>query len=203
MGRVRSILTVAGLATIGVSYWTRKRPSACPYALRFFVEGPHPGIPRERLLEILAPVPGEQVLEVGPGTGYYALEVASRLEGGSLAVFDIQQKFLDHTVQAGADRGLTSIEPTLGSAESLPYENARFDAAYLVTVLGEIPDQGRALRELHRVVKPSGRLVVGETMLGDPHVVTFGRLRKQAEPIGFTFERRVGSPLAYFARFRK
>jgi ubiquinone/menaquinone biosynthesis C-methylase UbiE len=203
MARVRTFLTAAGLATIAVSYWTRKHPSACPYALRFFVEGPHPGIPRERLLEILAPQSGEELLEVGPGTGYYAIDVASRLDGGTLAIFDIQQKFLDHTVRAGAERGLTNIEPALGTAESLPYADERFDGAYLVTVLGEIPDQRTALRELHRVLKPSGRLVVGETMIGDPHVVTFGRLREQAEPIGFTFERRVGSPLAYFARFRK
>jgi SAM-dependent methyltransferase len=203
MGRVRSLLTVAGLVTIGISYWTRKNPSACPYALRFFVEGPHPGIPRERLLEILAPGAGEEILEIGPGTGYYAVDVASRLDGGKLAIFDIQQKFLDHTVQAGAEQGATNIEPTLGSAESLPYDSDRFDAAYLVTVLGEIPDQGAALRELHRVLKPSGRLVVGETMIGDPHFVTFGRLREQAEALGFVFERRLGSSLAYFARFTK
>jgi hypothetical protein len=50
------------------------------------------------------------------------------------------------------------------------------------------------------VLKPSGRLVVGE-LLGDPHVVFPGRLRQRAQSAGLRFERRVGSVLGYFARF--
>jgi SAM-dependent methyltransferase len=198
----RRLLTGIALVTAG-AWWARKHPSACPYAARFFVEGPHPGIPRKRLLEALEPAPGEQILEIGPGTGYYALDVASRLDGGKLAIFDIQQKFLDHTVRAGAERGISNIEPMQGDAQRLPYVDESFDAAYLVTVLGEIPDQDGALAELRRVLKPSGRLVVGETFVGDPHMVPFGGLRERAERAGLRFERRIGSPLGYFALFRK
>jgi SAM-dependent methyltransferase len=199
----RRLLAGIGLAVAAGALWTRKHPSACPYATRFFVEGPHPGIPRGRLLEALAPQPGEQLLEIGPGTGYYSLDVASRLDAGKLAVFDIQQKFLDHTVRAGRERGLSNIEPMQGDARHLPYADESFDGAYLVTVLGEIPDQDAALRELYRVLKPSGRLVVGETFVGDPHVVALGGLRERAERAGLRFEQRLGSPLGYFARFRK
>lgn len=198
----RRLLAGIVLVTAG-AWWARKHPSACPYAARFFVEGPHPGIPRKRLLEALEPAPEEQILEIGPGTGYYALDVASRLDGGKLAIFDIQQKFLDHTVRAGAQRGISNIEPMQGDAQRLPYADESFDAAYLVTVLGEIPDQDASLAELRRVLKPSGRLVVGETFVGDPHVVRFGGLRERAERAGLRFERRIGSPLGYFALFRK
>ena len=59
------------------------------------------------------------------------------------------------------------------------------------------------MRELHRVLRPSGRLIVGETFFGDPHVVRFGVLRERAKGAGLTFEARLGSPLGYFARFRK
>jgi ubiquinone/menaquinone biosynthesis C-methylase UbiE len=203
MGRARSILTVAGLATAGIALWARRNPSACPYAFRLFVEVPHPGISRKRLVEILDPRAGEQILEIGPGTGYYSLEVASRIEGGRLAIFDIQREFLDHTVQAAAERGLQNVEPTEGDAQWLPYGDESFDAAYLVTVLGEIPDQGAALGELHRVLKQSGRLIVGETALGDPHFVTAGKLAEGAERAGFGVERRLGSRFAYFALLRK
>jgi ubiquinone/menaquinone biosynthesis C-methylase UbiE len=203
MARARSILAVAGLATAGVAIWSRKNPSACPYAFRFFVEGPHPGISNRRLIEILDPQPGEQILEIGPGTGYYSLEVAPRLDGGRLAIFDIQREFLDHTMRAAAERGLENLEPTEGDAQRLPYGDETFDAAYLATVLGEIPDQDMALRELHRVLKESGRLVVGETAIGDPHFVTFGRLQERATRAGFTFERRLGSSFGYFALLRK
>jgi len=60
-----------------------------------------------------------------------------------------------------------NITPTRSDARELPYEDDSFDAAYLVAVLGEIPDQNAALRELARVLKPGGRLVVGE-LVGDP-----------------------------------
>jgi SAM-dependent methyltransferase len=195
---------LAGATAIAAgAYWARKHPSACPYATRIFVEGPHPGIPRERLLEVLEPQPGERILEIGPGTGYYSLEVAPRLGDGSLAIFDIQQQFLDHTARAGAERGIQNIEPTLGDAQQLPYGDESFDAAYLVTVLGELPDQSAGLRELRRVLKPVGRLVVGETFVGDPHVVRFSALRERAAGAGLSFDTRLGSPLGYFARFRK
>jgi ubiquinone/menaquinone biosynthesis C-methylase UbiE len=70
-------------------------------------------------------------------------------------------------------------------------------------VLGEIPDQDASLRELARVLRPQGRLMVGESAAaGDPHAVTFGTLCRRAERAGFTFERRVGGPLAGFASFR-
>jgi SAM-dependent methyltransferase len=199
----RRLVGAAALATVAGAYWWRKHPTACPYAARLTIQVPHPGIPRRKLIEALAPAPGERILEIGPGTGYYSLEVASRLGDGTLAVFDIQQEFLDHTVSAGRERGLANIQPSLGDARELPFDDASFDGAYLVTVLGEIPDQDAALRELHRVLVPSGRLVVGETAIGDPHFVRPRALRERAERAGLTFERRHGSPLAYFGSFRK
>jgi ubiquinone/menaquinone biosynthesis C-methylase UbiE len=137
---------------------------------------------------------------VGPGTGYYALDVAEWIapEGG-LYVFDVQQEMLDHTMARAAERGLDNLHPTQGDARSLPFGDDTFDGAYLVTVLGEIPDQEAALREVARVVRPGGRVVLGE-MFGDPHMVTLRRVRERGEAAGLRFERRVGGPLGYFAR---
>jgi hypothetical protein len=155
-GRRIAILGAAlAVATGIVAYalWWRKNPSTCPYALRYSVELPYPFITRARLREILAPRPGEKVLEVGPGTGYYALHTARWLaEGtpqGTLDVLDLQQ----------------------------------------------------ALRELRRVLKSGGRLVVGE-VFPDFHIVPFGALKERAEASGLAFERRLGGPLGYFASFR-
>jgi ubiquinone/menaquinone biosynthesis C-methylase UbiE len=201
--RARTIALAAAGAVGAVALRWRRNPSACPYSQRFWVEAPHPFITRRRLREILEPRAGERVLEVGPGTGYYALEVAEWITpGGTLAIFDLQPEMLDHTMRGAAERGLANLEPTQGDARDLPYPDASFDAAYLVTVLGEIPDQDAALRELRRVLKPDGRLVVGE-LLGDPHIVMFGRLRERAEAAGLRFERRLGGVLGYFARFAR
>ncbi len=199
---------VGGAAIVGVAVvlayalWWRKNPSACPYGLRFFIELPHPFITRERLRDVLAPRPGDSVLEVGPGTGYYSLHVAEWLEpGGTLDVVDIQQAMLDHVTRRAQERGIENIVATRADARALPYSDDTFDAAYLTVVLGEIPDQDAALRELRRVLKPGGRLVVGEAF-PDFHMVTFGTLRERAEAAGFEFGRRVGGGLGYFASFR-
>ncbi|HMJ03516.1 MAG TPA: class I SAM-dependent methyltransferase [Conexibacter sp.] len=201
MGTIKRTAAAGGAVVAAAALWWRRNPSACPYNQRFWVEAPHPLITRPRLREQLAAAPGQRLLEVGPGTGYYALDVAGWIApGGQLDVFDLQQEMLDHTMRRARERGIESVVPTQGDARSLPYEDATFDAAYLVTVLGEIPDQEAALRELARVVKPGGRVVVGE-LFGDPHWVSPAKLQARAERAGLRFERRIGSPLGYFARF--
>jgi ubiquinone/menaquinone biosynthesis C-methylase UbiE len=163
---------------------------------------PHPFVTRARLREALAPRPGEQMLEVGPGTGYYALDVAEWIGAGRMDIFDLQQDMLDHTMRRAAERGLSNLTPTQGDAQRLPYADATFDGAYLVAVLGEIPDQEAALRELARVLKPGGRLVVGE-LFGDPHWVAPAVLRQRGERAGLRFQRRVGRLAGHYSVFGK
>lgn len=122
--------------------------------------------------------------------------------GGTLHLLDIQQEMLDHTMRLAARAGVAdSMVPTRGDARSLPYADGYFDAAYLVATLGEIPDQKKALRELRRVLKPDGRLVVGE-VFPDPHWIPLPKLREEVEAAGLRFERRVGWRFGYFAGFR-
>jgi ubiquinone/menaquinone biosynthesis C-methylase UbiE len=196
---MRIALAVAAAIVVAALWW-RRHPSACPYSQRFWVEAPHPLITRTRLLDALAPSEGETLLEIGPGTGYYTLDVARAV--GRLHVFDLQPEMLDHTLRRAREAGIDNVEPRQGDARSLPYRDAAFDAAYLVAVLGEIPDQEAALRELRRVVRPGGRLVVGE-LFGDPHMVGEQALRRLAAATGWQFERRVGPRLGFFAVLRR
>jgi protein-L-isoaspartate O-methyltransferase len=198
---MRRAAVVAIGALLGVALWWRRKPSAMPTWQRFLVELPHPGITRERLIEVLEPRPKERLLEVGPGTGYYALTVAERLDRGRLEVYDLQKEMVDHVMRRAGEHGLANVTGWTGDAQQMLFEDNRFDGAYLTVVLGEIPDQDRALAELARVVKPGGRVVVGEIAL-DPHYVTFGSLRARADGAGLEFERRLGGAFAYFARFR-
>jgi ubiquinone/menaquinone biosynthesis C-methylase UbiE len=198
---MRRLLIVIALGLFGAGRWWRKHPSAMPYWQRLFVELPHPGISRERLTEILEPGARERLLEVGPGTGYYSLPIAERLERGRLEVFDLQQEMVDHVMRRVGERGIENVTGWTGDAQDMLFERDRFDGAFLTMVLGEIPDQDATLRELARVVKPGGRVVVGESAV-DPHYVTLGSLRERAERAGLEFERRSGGGLAYFARFR-
>jgi len=198
---MRKPVALGAVAVGAVALWWRKNPSACPYSQRFWVEAPHPLITRARLREILEPRPGERLLEIGPGTGYYTLELAAWVgDQGAIEVLDIQQEMLDHTIRAARERGLWNVNPTRGDAQELGWDDDSFDAAILITVLGEIPDQDAALREIARVLRPGGRLIVGE-LFGDPHMVTLGSLQRRAEAAGLRFGRRVGPKLGYFARF--
>jgi ubiquinone/menaquinone biosynthesis C-methylase UbiE len=208
MDKRRTALIVSGLVLAGgaslLAYVVRQRkdPSACPYGLRFSLELPRPFVTRSRLGEILSPKPGERMLEVGPGTGYYSLHAARWLEpDGKLEVLDIQQEMLDHTMRRAQALGISNIVLTRGDAQMLPYPDGRFDAAYLVATLGEVSDKDRALHELRRVLKPGGRLVVGESQ-PDPHMVSFDKLQMLADMAGLSYERRVGGRLGYFASFR-
>jgi SAM-dependent methyltransferase len=197
---LRTGLLLGALGTLAAAFWWRRNPSACPYNQRFWVQAPHPFITRGRLLEALALAPDERVLEVGPGTGYYTFDMAAALPAGQVDIFDVQQEMIDHVMREANRRGVTNVRPTLGDAQNLPFDDDTFDAAVLVTVLGEIPDQEQALSEIARVLRPGGRLVVGE-LFGDPHMVTSGKLRDRARGAGLGFERRLGNPLAFFERF--
>ena len=149
---------------------------------------------------MLAPAAGERILEVGPGTGYYTLELAGWVEpGGTLEIFDLQQEMLDHTMRRAAEGSVANLVPTLGDATELPYEDGSFDAVVLVAVLGEIPDQQAALSEIARVLRPGGRLVVGE-LVGDPHYTSPRALERRAADAGLSLEERSGPPFGYFAR---
>ncbi|MGV1047796.1 MAG: class I SAM-dependent methyltransferase [Solirubrobacterales bacterium] len=200
MSRPRLLAGAAAGAVLAAALWWRKNPSACPYGQRFWVEAPHPIITRERLRAVLRPEPGERLLEIGVGTGYYSLELAEWVgpEGG-LELFDLQQEFLDHVVRAAGERGLANLVPTLGDATALPFEDASVDAVILTAVLGEIPDRAAALAEIRRVLKPGGRLVVGE-LFGDPHFTTAASLERLGAEAGLRLEERSGNWFGYFAR---
>ena len=165
---MRRAFLLAGAAVLAAALWWRKNPSACPYGQRFWVEAPHPLITRERLREALEPAAGQRILEIGPGTGYYTLDMARWVAPeGTIEIFDLQQEFLDHVMRRAGEEGIENINSTQGDATTLPYEDDSFDAAVLITVLGEIPDQGAE--------EPRGRLRDG--LLGEfcNPCVTVGR----------------------------
>ncbi|HJQ85724.1 MAG TPA: methyltransferase domain-containing protein [Candidatus Binatia bacterium] len=190
---------VAGVLT---RYWSIRHPAPMPHVLRWTLAVPRGNHGPAHVRRLLEPRPGERLLEIGPGTGIHAVPVAAALApGGTLDVLDAQQAMLADVLRRAAGAGVGNIAARRGDAQRLPYADASFDGAYLVGVLGEIPDGDATLRELRRVLKPSGRLVVGEVLL-DPDYVAFGALRRRAGLAGFAFERRTGNALSYLARFR-
>jgi len=155
LARPRGTATFAFGAVLAAALWWRRHPSACPYGQRFWLEPPHPLITRRRLRAVLAPQPGEHILEVGPGTGYYTLDAAEwLLPGGRLEIFDLQPAMLDHTMRRARERQLTNITATRGDARRLPYADSTFGAAFLVAAaafLASFRNTPRLLRPLRRL----------------------------------------------------
>lgn len=182
--------------------WSRQSPVPMPYFMRWILlvpRGPHSPT---RLRRVLQPRNGERILEIGPGVGVHAVSIAAALRpDGVLDVLDVQREMLDDLVRRAARAGLTNIVARQGDAQELPYPDSTFDAAYLISVLGEVPDAPLALRELRRVLKPAARLIIGEVLV-DPDFISLPVLRKMAGDAGFAFERHFGPRFAYGAVFR-
>lgn len=183
--------------------WNRKSPKPFPYVLRWFLRLPRIGQSARQVKLILQPRRGERLLEVGPGIGTHALPVAAPLApDGFLMVFDVQREMLNEIERRAAKAGITNIRSTQGDATRLPYVDRVFDGAYLIGVLGEIPDQDAALRELWRVLKPHGRLVIGEIFV-DPDFSSLASVRGRMRRAGFVFRNKLGVAPAYLARFQR
>ncbi len=193
--------TAAGLA--GAALWWRRHPSACPYGGHAILDLPRPGLGIASLLRALDPQPGERMLEIGPGSGRYTLPVAAKLNpDGSIVALDLQADMLALIARRAVEYGAAlPVETQLGDATALPFAADSFDGAFLVTVLGEIPDREAVVRELARVVRPGGRIVLGEILL-DPHYVTRRTLARYATAAELAIESIHGAPLAYYAVLR-
>lgn len=194
-------ITVAAASVSHTLSHRYRRPM--PYQLRWGLLFPRGFHSPRRLRRILQPQSGERILELGPGIGAHALDVAASLApAGTLDVLDIQQPMLAHLMRRAVQAGVTNIVPAIGDGQRLPYTSASFDAAYLIDVLGEVANLRTVLQELRRVLRTDGRLIIGEHFL-DPDFVTMRLLRECAESAAFAFERKSGTVLVYFACFRR
>jgi SAM-dependent methyltransferase len=106
------------------------------------------------LIDIIAPVPGEAILDIGCGAGSLDRLLAQRLGGANL--IDANPYYLSEGAALAAEEGLAAaIHFTPGNAESLPFADHSFNAVFSVTLLEEC-DADRAIAEMVRVVTPGG-----------------------------------------------
>lgn len=190
-------MTAAGL---GLWWWWRLHPTSRPFAQRIWVDTRHPFITQHRLRQALEPFPGQRILDIGVGSGRYAVPLATRVGvDGVVAAVDLHTDMLLLARRRAARRETPQLVLAAAAATALPYADDTFDAALLVSALGQVPDPTAALVEARRVVRPGGRVVVGE--LGyDPHGVFFGDLRRRAQAARLHVDARIGRWTGYFAR---
>ena len=146
---------------------------------------------------------GMRVLELGPGSGFLTIEAARRVgNSGMLYCLDIEPELIVRLRDKTAKAGLENVALIVGNGECLPFADSIFDLAFLVAVLGEMPNKDIALRELHRVLCPSGVLSISE-LLPDPDYPLRGTTIAWARKAGFEPFQEFGTFFAYVVNFRR
>ena len=162
--------------------------------------------PPDKLIERSGIKQGMTVMDLGCGSGAFTTFVARVVgEQGKVYAVDIQPAMLrqlEGKLARAENQDIKNIELRQASAYELPFEGGSLDLVYMITVLPEIPDRGRALREIKKVLKPGGILAVTE-LLPDPDYPLRSTTIKLCQREGFVLDSNSGNLWNYTVRFKK
>lgn len=148
-------------------------------------------------------LPGMTVLEVGPGNGRYTIESARRVGNtGRVVTIDIEPKMIERVKRRAQAEGITNLEAKVADVYNLPFEDGQFDVIYMITVISEIPEPERAMREFYRVLAPTGILAFSE-LLTDPDYPLAQTLIRRAGMANFRLKKKMGNFFSYTLVFEK
>ena len=117
---------------------------------------------RQQFLRALSPQEGERILDVGSGPGFLAAEIAGAIgPTGFVRGIDVSEPMIELAQDHCAQLPWTTFSQA--DATHLPFPDECFDAVISTQVLEYIPDVDAALSEIHRVLRPHGRVVIVDT----------------------------------------
>ena len=147
--------------------------------------------------------PGMTVVEIGPGKGSYTIAVARRvLPNGKVYAVDIQESVVERLKKRIEREGITNVYPKIDDVYALSFDDSSVDRVLAITVLPEIPDPIKALRELHRILKPDGLLCLSELFL-DPDYPLRRTEKRRADKAEFEVKQEYGNFFVYYLIFQK
>ena len=114
---------------------------------------------RQLILELVGDVSGCRILDVGCGDGEFAVELKKR--GAIVVGIDASAEMID-AAKGRSKLQNASIDFQVGMAEHIPFPAEQFDVVTAITILCFVDDATPVFREIARVLRPGGRLVIGE-----------------------------------------
>ncbi|MGO9454852.1 MAG: class I SAM-dependent methyltransferase [Candidatus Binataceae bacterium] len=112
----------------------------------------------QRVVDLARPQPGDRALDIATGAGHTALALAPHV--AEVVAFDLTQRMLEETARNAAARGLGNVVTRQGAAERLPFADSSFEIVAVRQAPHHYADIRAAVREMARVVKPQGRVVI-------------------------------------------
>jgi ubiquinone/menaquinone biosynthesis C-methylase UbiE len=127
---------------------------------------------QERLTDLMASKVtvgmSDSFLDVGCGTGRASLRLA-QAKGCSLTGINVSQQQVEAANQRAARAGLSErVRFRIADAMAMPFSGDAFEGAWAFESLLHMPSLSRAVREIHRVIKPAGRLVISDVVVIRP-----------------------------------
>jgi arsenite methyltransferase len=117
----------------------------------------------------IAPIPtGATVVDIGCGAGMDLLLAAKRVGPAGLAIgVDMTEAMRQRAATGAAQCGLHHVDVRAGDATNLPVDTASVDIVISNGVLNLVPEKERAVAEIARILKPGGRVQIGDILIGE------------------------------------
>jgi arsenite methyltransferase len=113
--------------------------------------------------------PGELVLDIGSGTGTDSLVAAQMVApDGRVTGIDMTPEMLAKARAAAGEMEATNVQFVEGEVETLPFEDRSFDVVISNGVIDLVPDKDAVFSEIHRVLRPGGRIQIADVTIQNP-----------------------------------